>query len=96
MVGEAVSKPTRRTALRLAACGCCALVSGLRPPQLAFAADPSRPVLRLPKDIVGIPIPDSKLAREAADLAYAESPRFLFNHCMRVFAFSSFIAKVEN
>jgi hypothetical protein len=91
---EPASKASRRSVLRFAGCGCCALIFGSQP-QTAIAAEPYRPALRLPEEIVGTPIPDSKLARDAADLAYAESPLFLFNHCMRVFAFSSFVAKAE-
>jgi hypothetical protein len=56
------------------------------------ATDPVRPALNLPGEILGIRIPDTVLARKAATLAYEESPLFLFNHCMRVFVFSSLLA----
>jgi hypothetical protein len=85
---------TRRAALRLARCGCCALAAGFQP-LAALATDQPGPKLRLPKEIAGVRFPDSKLAREAAERSYAESPRFLFNHCMRVFAFSGFIANKD-
>jgi hypothetical protein len=49
--------------------------------------------LRLPREVAGIRIPDSRVAQEAADQAYAESPPFLFNHSMRVFAFGSVYAR---
>jgi HD domain len=37
-------------------------------------------------------VPDSKIAREATELARQEYPSFLFNHCMRTFWFADAIA----
>jgi hypothetical protein len=49
----------------------------------------------LPKDIVGVRVPDSDLARGAAMLAQMESPAFLFNHCLRTFVLASLFAKTQ-
>ncbi|MGH8902854.1 MAG: HD domain-containing protein [Egibacteraceae bacterium] len=38
-------------------------------------------------------VPDSKIAREATDLARRDYPPFLFNHCIRTFWFADTIAE---
>jgi HD domain len=83
---------SRRPFLRSISCGCCvALAAWWR--RTAGAAEPPKPVLQLPNAVAGIRIPDSRLARDAAQRAYDESPLFLFNHCMRSFAFASVLAR---
>jgi hypothetical protein len=47
--------------------------------------------LHLPRAVAGVRIPDSALAKSAAQLAWAVSPRYLYNHCMRTFVFASLI-----
>jgi hypothetical protein len=79
----------------MAACCCCSLTfDGFRASS-ALSEEPPRPTLVLPQEIAGTRIPDSKLARDAADYAYGESPLFLFNHCMRAFALSALFAKIQ-
>lgn len=51
------------------------------------------PALVLPDNIAGIAIPGTGIARAAAELAAAVSPRFLFNHCVRTFLFGALVAK---
>lgn len=85
------SSISRRITLRIAGCLCCAAVLPDIVP--TFAAGSPRQKLQLPLEVAGIRIPDSKAARDAAELAYSESPPFLFNHGMRVFAFGSVHAR---
>lgn len=47
--------------------------------------------LLLPPSVAGVRIPDSALARAAAELAWASFPEYLYNHCMRTFVFASLI-----
>jgi hypothetical protein len=54
---------------------------------------PSHGAFELPKDVLGIRIPDSDLARAAAMLAQMESPCSLFNHCMRTFVLAGLFAR---
>jgi HD superfamily phosphodiesterase len=53
----------------------------------------SRGAFELPKEILGIRIPDSDLARAAAMVAHRESPCALFNHCMRTFVLAGLFAR---
>lgn len=54
---------------------------------------PGRGTFELPKEVLGIRIPDSDLARGAALLARKESPCSLFNHCMRTFILAGLFAR---
>ncbi len=83
---------SRRRVLRLTAAFCGAAVFGRLP---ATAAAQTGGAPNLPKEIVGVRIPDSDLARGAAMLAQMESPQFLFNHCMRTFVLASLFAKTQ-
>ncbi|MCC2252259.1 MAG: HD domain-containing protein [Bacillota bacterium] len=38
-------------------------------------------------------IPDSKVAKEATQLVYEISPKFLYNHCLRTYAFGGALGK---
>jgi hypothetical protein len=58
-----------------------------------FASAASCVASMLPKEIVGVRIPDSDLARAATMLVQAESPPFLFNHCMRTFVLADLYAR---
>lgn len=51
--------------------------------------------LQLPRAVAGVRIPDSMLAKSAAELAWAASPEYLYNHCMRTFVFASLIYAKE-
>jgi hypothetical protein len=46
----------------------------------------TKPVL--PRAIAGVPVPDSAVAVRAAELAASACPPFLFNHCVRTYAFA--------
>ena len=58
---------------------------------MASAARARGDVLRLPLSVAGIRLPDSALAKSAAELAWIASPEYLYNHCMRTFVFASLI-----
>jgi hypothetical protein len=58
---------------------------------LSVASGISGQTLRLPRTVAGIRVPDSALAKSAAELAWAASPEYLYNHCMRTFVFASLI-----
>jgi hypothetical protein len=47
------------------------------------------PQATLPAAVAGVPLPRSRLAREAAAFARQSYPEFLFNHCMRTFTFGA-------
>jgi HD domain len=53
----------------------------------------SQTKVKLPKEVAGIPLIDSKVAREATDLARETSPPFLFNHSMRTYLFGALLGK---
>jgi hypothetical protein len=82
----------RRTAGQFAAafCGALALQHVVRP---KFASAQSCPAAPFPKDIVGVRIPDSDLARAATMLVQTESQPFLFYHCMRTFVLAGLFAR---
>ncbi len=82
---------TRRSVFGLAAVCCCAW--SFRPRTVSAQAFGHDRALNLPKEVLGIRIPDSALARGAATLARTESPNFLFNHCMRTFVFAGLAAR---
>jgi hypothetical protein len=45
------------------------------------------------REVAGITIPDSELARGAEDLVRETSPPYLFNHCARTFVFGALAAR---
>ncbi|HMJ16716.1 MAG TPA: HD domain-containing protein [Polyangiaceae bacterium] len=49
----------------------------------------------LPKRVANIRIPDTRLARAAADLALSVSPVNLYNHCMRTYLFAALVYKAR-
>jgi hypothetical protein len=82
----------RRTFCRFGL-GCpCAALAGL------FSAQgwaQTRPY-RHPDRIGDLAVPDTPLAKAAGELSWTECPEFLFNHCMRSFAFASLYARQRN
>lgn len=50
----------------------------------------------MPKQIAGIAIPDSAVAREAAETARSAENDALFRHSLRSFVFAELIAKAQN
>jgi hypothetical protein len=49
--------------------------------------------LVIPKQVAGIVLPDSALARGATELAYEASDGFLFNHVLRTYVFAALLAE---
>ena len=47
------------------------------------------PSLALPAEVAGIRLPQSELARAAAEFSRQHCPEYLFNHCMRTFLFGA-------
>lgn len=45
------------------------------------------------REVAGIAIPDSTLARGAEELAREASPAYLFNHCARTYVFGELVAR---
>ncbi len=72
--------------------GLAGVIHNLRVPALALASGTrgsrSRPMgeRQFPKNVAGIRIVDSRIAREAAELARESSPPYLFNHAARTYA----------
>ncbi len=58
--------------------------------RLAVAAELA-PTAALPAAVAGVPLPRSRLARDAAAFARQSCPEFLFNHCMRTFLFGALL-----
>ena len=58
---------------------------------LALAEAPP-PRGALSREVAGVSLPDTPLARAATDTARAASPPFLFNHCMRTYVFAALLA----
>jgi hypothetical protein len=84
---------TRREFLGCASAACGALTLGsaveatgqeARKSDILKAARETWPV---PKDVAGIKLPDSKLARDATDFARALSAPIVFNHVLRTYPF---------
>jgi HD domain len=53
----------------------------------------SQTKVKLPNEVAGIPLIDSKVAQEATDLARETSPPFLFNHSIRTYLFGALLGK---
>jgi HD domain len=49
--------------------------------------------MKLPTEVAGIPLIDSKIAQEATDLVRATSTPSLFNHSMRTYLFGALLGK---
>jgi hypothetical protein len=47
----------------------------------------------LPASVAGVQLPMTPLARDAAALARAASPMFLYNHCLRTYIFGALLAR---
>ena len=57
---------------------------------IALATEPSpTEASAWPSSVAGVALPDSKIARQATDLARTVSPPYLFNHCVRTFLWGS-------
>ncbi|WP_394824741.1 HD domain-containing protein [Pendulispora albinea] len=52
-----------------------------------------RSLPRLPKELAGVRIPDSRLAVEATELVWECSEELLFNHCVRTYVFGGLAAQ---
>lgn len=50
----------------------------------------------LPKEVIGISLPDTRLATEAVRLAHVSAPPYLFNHSLRTFILASHAALAAN
>ena len=50
---------------------------------------------RLPREIAGITLPDSEIARKAVDLAFRVSPAVVQTHVVRTFVFGSLVGKAR-
>ncbi len=83
---------SRRVGGRLLA-GLCGVLGLNHIAGAKFASAASCAQSALPKDIVGVRIPDSDLARAAVMLAQTESQPFLFNHCIRTFVLAGLFAR---
>src|SRR6266566_967192 len=57
----------------------------------------SRPMgeRQFPKNVAGIRIVDSRIAREAAELARESSPPYLFNHAARTYVLGALIGRAR-
>src|SRR5437660_1513555 len=64
---------------------------------LAIGASPSdaSAVKETSKTIAGIAVPDTRLAREATQLASSAVPVEIFNHSLRTYLFAELIAKAK-
>lgn len=49
----------------------------------------------LPKEVGGVKIPDTPIARAAAAMAKEACPTHLYNHCLRTFLFGDLVARRE-
>lgn len=48
---------------------------------------------RLPREVAGVRIPDSDVARKATRLAFESSPQVVFNHVLRTYVFGALVAR---
>ncbi len=60
-----------------------------------FSAMSSNESHNLPKEVAGILIPDTEVARDAAAIMRAAAPPTLFNHCLRTYVLGSMNAKAK-
>lgn len=78
-----------------AACGSLALARlalGGETANVLKAAPETWPV---PKEVAGVSLPDSKLAREATDFARGLSAPIVFNHVMRTYLFGELVGRAR-
>ncbi len=81
--------------------GLAGVIHNLRVPALALASGTrgsrSRPMgeRQFPKNVAGIRIVDSRVAREAAELARESSPPYLFNHAARTYVLGALIGRAR-
>ncbi|CCB71387.1 HD domain-containing protein [Streptantibioticus cattleyicolor] len=68
-----------------------ALTTGAVAAPAARAATPGPRPDALPSSVAGVPIPDSRLAREAVAFARGAAPEVLFNHVMRTYVFGALV-----
>jgi hypothetical protein len=91
---------TRRHLLEKSACAVAALTTpqwlagcggdeATTSPSVADGTQEQVALSSLPKRVAGIRIPDTRLARAAADLARSVSPETLYNHCLRTYLFAA-------
>jgi hypothetical protein len=90
--GEAIMADQMRRRFLVTASG--AAVSAIAPEALlrlgrAAAAE----VGALPRDVGGVAIPDTAIARAAAAMAREACPEHLYNHCIRTFLFGALVAR---
>jgi hypothetical protein len=62
---------------------------------LAVATPLDAGMTSMGKSIAGVTIPDSKLAREATEIARSSEPLEIFNHSLRTYLFAELIAKAQ-
>lgn len=67
-------------------------LNGLSAAVIAPAAGSALP---LPREIAGVRIPDSKLARDATMLARSAEPLEIFNHSLRTYLFAELLAQAR-
>jgi hypothetical protein len=83
---------SRRTLCRFGVvCPCAALVGLLS----AQGWTQTRPY-RHPDRIGDLAVPDTPTARAAGEMSWTQCPEFIFNHCMRSFAFASLYARQKD
>lgn len=61
-------------------------------PALPVAGETGKRPAGLPPVVAGIPIPQTKLARDSAAFAREAFPEVFFNHCMRTYVFGCLLA----
>jgi hypothetical protein len=92
---------TRRAFLGCASATCGALAlgpageaagQGARKSDVLKAAPEAWPI---PKEVAGIKLPDSKLARDATDFARGLSAPVVFNHVLRTFVFGTLLGRAK-
>jgi len=92
---------TRREFLGCASAACGALALGsadeatgqeARKSDILMAAPETWPV---PKEVAGIKLPDSKLARDATDYTRALSAPIVFNHVLRTYLFGELLGRAR-
>ena len=93
---------TRREFLGCASAACGALALGsadeatgqeARKSDILKAAPETWPV---PKEVAGIKLPDSKLARDATDYTRALSAPIVFNHVLRTYLFGELLGRARD
>src|SRR6516165_3752438 len=94
MWGNAMNALQRRRFLVAAAGGAVAAITPEALLRLGRAAAAEAPGL-LPREVGGVTIPDTAIARAAAAMAKAACPEHLYNHCVRTYLFGALVARRE-